>query len=53
MLQSLTAEERARLEALRKTINRSIEQGGSFTDQEVEASVAASLEAWETRRKGG
>jgi len=35
ILQSLTPEERAKLEALRETIDRSIEQGGSYTDQEV------------------
>ena len=39
ILQSLTLEERAKLEALRQTINRSIEQGGSYTDQEVAAYI--------------
>ena len=37
ILQSLTPEERAELELLRETIDRSIEQGGSYTDQEVAA----------------
>jgi signal recognition particle GTPase len=37
ILQSLTPEERAELESLRETIDRSIEQGGSYTDQEVAA----------------
>ena len=35
ILQSLTPDERARLAALRETINRSIEEGGSYTDEEV------------------
>jgi hypothetical protein len=35
ILQSLTPAERARLAALRETINRSIEEGGSYTDEEV------------------
>ena len=52
VLQSLTREQRIKLEALRETINRSIEEGGSFTDEEVEASITASLDAWETGRKG-
>jgi len=48
----LTSEEETKLAALRETINRSIERGGSFTDEEVEVSVAARLDAWERRRKG-
>jgi signal recognition particle GTPase len=39
VLQSLTPEDRARLEALRETITRSIEQGGSYTDEEVAAYI--------------
>jgi signal recognition particle GTPase len=39
ILQSLTPEERAKLEALRETIDRSIAQGGSYTDQEVAAYI--------------
>jgi signal recognition particle GTPase len=35
ILQSLTPEDRAKLEALRDTIGRSIEKGGSYTDEEV------------------
>ena len=52
VLRSLTPEQRAKLEALRETINRSIEEGGSYTDEEVEAGIAANLDAWETKRKG-
>jgi signal recognition particle GTPase len=37
VLQSLTPEERAKLAALRETINQSIEQGGSYTDEDVAA----------------
>lgn len=39
ILESLTPEDRAKLEALRETINRSIEEGGSYTDEEVEAYI--------------
>jgi len=47
---ALTPEEEAKLAALRETINRSIEQGGSYTEEEVEASIAAHLDAWERER---
>ena len=52
VLRSLTPEQGVKLEALRETINRSIEMGGSYTDAEVEAGIAAKLDAWETKRKG-
>ncbi len=52
VLQTLTPEQRAKLAALRETINRSIEEGGSYTDADVEAGIAANLDAWETKRKG-
>jgi hypothetical protein len=52
VLRSLTPEQQQKLEALRETINRSIEQGGSYTDADVEANIAASLDAWESGRKG-
>ena len=39
ILQSLTPEERAKLEVLRETIDRSIEQGGSHSDEEVAAYI--------------
>jgi len=48
----LTPEEEAKLAALRETINRSIKRGGSYTDEEVEVSISARLDAWEHRRKG-
>jgi DNA-binding IclR family transcriptional regulator len=50
VLRSLTPEQHAKLEALRETINRSIEEGGSYTDEEVEAGIAANLDARETKR---
>jgi hypothetical protein len=50
-LRSLTPEEQAKLTALRETINRSIERGGSYTDAEVEANIAATLDVWERNRK--
>jgi hypothetical protein len=39
ILQSLTPDDRAKLEALRETINRSIEEGGRYTDEEVAAYI--------------
>jgi hypothetical protein len=39
-----------KLRSLRASINRSIERGGSYTDEEVEASVATRLDAWERER---
>ena len=48
----LTPEEEAKLAALRATINRAIERGGSYTDEDVEASIASRLDAWERGRKG-
>jgi len=41
----------AKLAALRDTINRAIERGGSYTDDEVAASTATRLDAWERERK--
>jgi len=52
VLRSLSPEQQEKLEALRRTINRSIDEGGSFTDEDVAASIAASLDAWESGRKG-
>jgi len=45
----LTSEEQAKLAALREEINRAYERGGSYTDQEVGASIEARLDAWERR----
>jgi signal recognition particle GTPase len=39
ILQSLTPDERAKLAALREMINRSIERGGTYTDEEVSAYI--------------
>jgi signal recognition particle GTPase len=39
ILKALTPEERAKLAALRETINRSVEQGGSYTDEDVAAYI--------------
>jgi signal recognition particle GTPase len=50
VLQSLTPEERAKFEALRETINRSIEEGGSYTDEEVEAYIEQVHSEAEKRR---
>jgi hypothetical protein len=39
-----------KLRSLRASINGSIERGGSYTDEEVEASITARLDAWERER---
>jgi len=52
LLRSLTPEEQAKLAALREDINSAIERGGSYTDEEVEASIEATLDDWERKRKG-
>ena len=44
-------EQEARLASLRETLRKSIERGGSYTDEDVEASVSAALDAWERNRK--
>jgi len=41
----LVEEREAKLGALRKTLNASIERGGSFTDEEVDASIEEHLKA--------
>jgi hypothetical protein len=49
--QSLSADERAaKLAELRDIVRRSVERGGSHTDEEIEASIAARLDAWERPR---
>ena len=40
----------AKFRSLRQTIDDSIARGGSYTDDDVEASVAARLDAWERKR---
>jgi hypothetical protein len=52
ILRSLSPEDQAKLAALRAEINQAIEQGGSYTDEEVGANIAAKLDAWERKRKG-
>jgi hypothetical protein len=44
-------EEEAKLAALRQTINRSIEQGGSYTDEEVGAYLDALHAQAESERR--
>ena len=45
------AEQEAKLASLREILRRSIERGGSYTDEEVEASISAALDARERGRK--
>jgi hypothetical protein len=48
---SLDEDERAaRRSELRDVLQRSIERGGSHSDEDVEATVAARLDAWERQR---
>ena len=48
----LTPEEQeAKLASLREMLRRSIERGGSYTDEEVEASISAALDTREQGRK--
>jgi hypothetical protein len=48
----LTPEEQeAKLEALREMLRESIARGGSYTDEEVAASVSAALDSREQGRK--
>jgi phytoene dehydrogenase-like protein len=53
ILRSLSPEDQAKLAALREEINRAYEEGGSYTDEEVAASIEATLDEWEQKRKGG
>jgi hypothetical protein len=46
-----TEEREAKLAALREMINNSISRGGSYTDEEVEASISTALDARERGRK--
>jgi hypothetical protein len=52
ILRTLSPEDQAKLAALREDINRAIERGGSYTDEEVEASIEATLDDWERKQKG-
>ncbi len=47
----LVEEREVKLKALRDTINTAITEGGSLTDEEVEANVEASLDSWESEQK--
>ena len=47
----LVEEREQKLQALRDTINASIERGGSHTSEEVRASVRATLDRWEQQSK--
>ena len=50
-VESLNADERAaRLVELRDTLEHSIQRGGSYTDEDIETSIAARLDAWERQR---
>lgn len=44
-------EQEAKVASLRETLRKSIERGGSHTDEDVEASVSAALDTWERNRK--
>ena len=44
-------EQEAKLASLREMVRKSIEEGGSYTDEEVGASISAALDAREQGRK--
>ena len=52
ILRSLSPEDQAKLAALRADISSAIERGGSYTDEEVEASIEETLDDLEQKRKG-
>jgi len=47
----LVEEREAKLQALRDTLNTSIERGGAHSDKEVGAYVNAALDAWEKTKQ--
>ena len=47
----LLGEREKKLAWLRAKIQRSIERGGSYTDEEVGESIEATLDEWERNRK--
>src|SRR5215831_9128417 len=49
---SVDDEHKRKLASLRETITRSVERGGSFTDEDLEASISSRLDAWERARRG-
>jgi antitoxin ParD1/3/4 len=49
----LVEEREAKLVALRKTLDAAIERGGSFTDDEVAATIAAALAEEPAQPSGG
>lgn len=46
----LVEEREAKLNALRETLNASIERGGEYSDENVGAAINARLDAWEKSR---
>lgn len=47
----LVEEREAKLNALRETINASIERGGEYSDEDVGAAIKARLDGWEKSRQ--
>ncbi len=47
----LVEEREAKLQALRDTLNASIERGGAHSDKDVGAYVNAALDAWENTKQ--
>ena len=47
----LVEEREAKLQALRDTLNASIERGGAHSDNDVGAYVNAALDAWENTKQ--
>lgn len=49
----LVEEREAKLQALRDTLNASIERGGAYSDSEVGAHIDLALDGWEQSAKVG
>jgi antitoxin ParD1/3/4 len=47
----LVEEREAKLQALRETLDASIAEGGSLTDEDIEVAVNEELDAWERSKK--
>jgi len=48
----LVEEREAKLQALRDTLNASIERGGSYTSEQVRDHVRTTLDRWQQAREG-
>jgi hypothetical protein len=47
----LTPEDQEKLAALREMVNKSIAEGGDYSDDDIEESIRSRLDAWEKSRR--